>query len=166
MKTELKNRIISMNCGLARVYELAKTGNLTIQLIVNIEDYYKPEQDLLIYSELIGAENVCSKNGDILFEVVKIHPASYMSARGEGIEAINERIEQNRQNKRPVFDYNKLNPSCIALLETAAEMLDFNLVDFLAVEKIAPVIAQCDNSEIRPEHIAEAIQYRSIRTNQ
>jgi hypothetical protein len=53
-----------------------------------------------------------------------------------------------------------------ALLRTAYERLDFSIYDYKIVLQIAQAIAYLDKSDqIKTEHLAEAIHYRTIRPN-
>lgn len=58
-------------------------------------------------------------------------------------------------------EYESIDSPSMAILKHATEKLNFNKDDIQVIIDVASVIAMMDNSDkIRPEHIAEAIQYQ------
>ena len=69
-----------------------------------------------------------------------------------------------RQNPAELRKACALDETCTALMKTAFERLQMSARSYDRVRKVARTIADLDGSEsIQPQHIAEAIQYRSFR---
>lgn len=76
----------------------------------------------------------------------------------------NEKIFSNSQmNAKLIRKYCELDNDCRILLKQAMEKMGFSARAFERIRKVARTIADLENSnQIRAEHIAEAIQYRSL----
>jgi magnesium chelatase family protein len=78
--------------------------------------------------------------------------------------ADNSYIFNNSQmSSKDIDKYCNLQPEGLSLLKTAMEKLSLSARAFDRIKKVARTIADLDNSkEIQTEHLAEAIQYRSL----
>ena len=76
----------------------------------------------------------------------------------------NPQIFNNSQmSSRDIDSYCNLQPEGLDLLKTAMEKLSLSARAFDRIKKVARTIADLDNSDtIKTEHLAEAIQYRSL----
>jgi magnesium chelatase family protein len=69
----------------------------------------------------------------------------------------------SQMTSREVRKFCKLNAASLELLKTAVNQLGFSARAFTKVQKVARTIADIEGSEeILPNHISEAIQYRSL----
>ncbi|MFM7023532.1 MAG: YifB family Mg chelatase-like AAA ATPase [Flavobacteriales bacterium] len=78
--------------------------------------------------------------------------------------AEDEGIHCNAQMQpRHIKDFCQLDPSCKTLLKTAMEKLDLSARAYDRILKVSRTVADLDNSaSIGQQHLAEAIQYRSL----
>jgi len=78
--------------------------------------------------------------------------------------ANNPKIFNNAQmSSQDIDKYCSLQPEGLSLLKTAMEKLSLSARAFDRIKKVARTIADLDNSDsIKTEHLAEAIQYRSL----
>lgn len=68
-----------------------------------------------------------------------------------------------QMSSKDIDTYCQLQPEGVALLKTAMERLSLSARAFIRIKKVARTIADLDNSAgIKSEHLAEAIQYRSL----
>lgn len=150
----MKN-LVGLWANLSRAYEIALLGNFKIQIVFDkeykqgFEDY---ENIKSFYDEVDFV-----KEGDL---IVKIYKPDYNQKTEifETKEDIKSRVEKALKNKKPDLFRND---SCDALLKTATNRLGFTLQKREKVIEISKIIAQLDNSiTIKPQHIAEAIQYK------
>ena len=119
---------------------------------------------------------------DLHIEVVPV-PFEELSKKsmGEKSSAVRERVTRARQiqterfadvpgihsnsqmNSKMIQKYCALNDECSNLLKDAMDKLDLSARAHDRILKMARTIADLDNSlDIRKEHLAEAIQYRSL----
>ncbi len=121
---------------------------------------------------------------DIHLDVPPLPPAELLSnTRGETSAQIKERTIKAREiqkkrfagtsitvnaqhNHRQLKEYCPLSPECHGLLKQAIEELNFSARAHDKIIKIARTVSDLAGSKrILPEHIAEAIQYRSLDRN-
>jgi len=151
--------------NISRAYEIAKVGGHSITMA-----YYKSidgdderdvnPNDCKLIADAFGFKSV--SDGDLIVEVVRIQfDYLFSGRRGETIETVNERI--NEALARPeVTDFEKYDV-CMSLLKTAYDRLNLCITDVQTIFKLSATIARLDGSGlIRVEHLAEAIQYRSL----
>lgn len=154
-----KINLISASVNISRVYEIAKTGNHTVKLIP-AEGTSKYDIDLL--NEYYGFSDI-SGYSDIYCEVFidsSDIEALFNGRKYETLEDIQKRVDNSSNNPEPSRN---LSPSCQSLLKAAITKLNLGLRDTLAVIEVSLTIAQMEGSkDIKPQHIAEAIQYQSI----
>ncbi len=120
---------------------------------------------------------------------IEVHPVKYEDLKdlpaGESSSVIRERIEKARSiqekrfksksgriyknadmNSRDIKRYCVLDENSENLLETAFKELNFSARAYSKILKVARTIADLENSEkIMPQHVSEAIQYRSLDRN-
>lgn len=154
----MKNiNIIALWVNLSRAYEIAKLGGLSIR-VVFAEDYKEGSDDYAEIKEFYGRE-VFKATGDLIIEITKPYQYETIVRNYETLPMIEERITKAAKNIKPECT---LGQSSESLLKIAVQHLNLSLKDVKRVKQIAVTIAQLDEAtEIKIEHIAEAIQYRS-----
>lgn len=145
--------IIGLWPNLARAYEIALLGDFSIQIVFE-KDYtqgFKDYENIKCFYDKVSFK----VDGDL---VVEIYLPDYNDRRKyETLQEIESRVIRARSNELP-DKYSS--PACEALLKTATDRLGLALSDIERTNGIAGVIAQLEGSvDIRPEHVAEAIQY-------
>ena len=66
-------------------------------------------------------------------------------------------------NVKQIREFCKLSPESLSLLKTAMEKLNLSARAYDRILKVSRTIADLANeNDISPDHIAEAIQYRSL----
>ncbi len=109
------------------------------------------------FPELIN-DQLSEKSADVRERVIKAREIQEL--RYEGIND----VHCNAQMKsKQLKEYCKLTPEGIGLLKTAMEKLGLSARAFDRIVKVARTIADLDSSiDIKTDHLAEAIQYRSL----
>jgi hypothetical protein len=139
--------------NLARAYEVALLGNFTIQIVFK-KDYIQGFDDYECIKQFY--KNIkFVKKGDLVVEIYK--PDYRIEIESETLQDIHNRVKKAKNNSKPSL---KLQNESIQLLNTATDKLSYSLSVRQKVIEIAQVIAQLENSQIKPYHIAEAIQYQ------
>ena len=114
------------------------------------------EVDNVTYSDISSAETAES-SAEIKKRVDRARKIQTERFMGTGIHANGNMT--NRMQKT----FCKLSPDCNKLMEVAFDKLGFSARGYNRVLKVARTIADLEESEnIKSNHIAEAIQYRSL----
>lgn len=151
--------MILLAINISRVYEIATIGNHSIKIIPT--EHCRNEDIDLLYN-FYNLQN--DANPDIIIELA--YSANdvincFCNNRAETLEDINARLQVAHPNVN-----NDLCNTSITLLKTAINRLELGVNDVLIIHRVAKSIAQLSGSEaIKVEHVAEAIQYRSIKIN-
>jgi len=157
----MKN-IIGIWPNLFRAIEIAKTGNFSISIWFDKQEYPNAESDYQTIKDFCkGFFGNFSKNGDINIELSKPALSFFENEKHfETIEDIKKRIIKSKQSPSPVW---KPDIGINSLLKNAIDKLDLSLSRIDLIEKISNVIAQMEFSKIITAcHIAEAIQYSFV----
>ena len=155
--------LIGLASNISRGYEIARAGKHTIKIVLP-KNSHIPLQDISIFSEFYGIDTA-PINPDIIMELA-YDPADLVRIlndnRFETLEDINKRADLVLSTHDNI-DTN-LCKSSKALLKTACERLEFGVNDVIKILAVSETIAKLSKSEtIKVEHIAEAIQYRSVQ---
>lgn len=144
---------------LKRAYEIALTGNYLIKI-------FAPELTQEQINEYIQPIKECIADNDetphLLIELQKPDFFDLVSRRKcETLEDVKKRAKEKRlNNDKPEID---ISDASETLLKTAYERLNLMPHEIGIILNVAATIAQMDNSKkIDLQHVAEAIQYRSI----
>jgi hypothetical protein len=158
--------LIPLAVHLARAYEIAETGNHRIALIANYEE--NPAIDKRDTQSFIDFYKIVEDRIDpeIIVELTAIDSdtiiRSFMNSSCENLEDINLRIFETQNNGIEVK--NEICNASKTLLKTAIDRLGLAFTDVKHILSVAKTIAKMSNSEkIRVEHLAEAIQYKSVK---
>ena len=98
------------------------------------------------------------------------------SATGEDSESIRQRVEQARKlqlarqgkanyllGSKEIDEFCQADEAGLALLKQAINKLNLSARAYHRILKVARTIADlADSSQIKPSHIAEAVQYRTL----
>ena len=109
-------------------------------------------------------------------ESVSIDELTSVAGSEENSETIKERVQKVRDiqfkrqgknnallNTKEILSYCELSIETLEFLRNAAKTLKFSARSFNRIKKISRTIADLDYSvNIKIEHVAEAIQYRSL----
>jgi hypothetical protein len=153
--------LVGIACGVSRAYEIAKAGNFSVKIVAGRD---VSQNDVDLFNKFYAFD--ASDNPDIIVELAfssqDIFTYLITSRKCESIEDINNRVAKHDFSDLKV-DWS-LNSTCLALLKTAVNRLQLGIHDVLKIIDIATAIAKlAESTTIKPEHIAEAIQYRSIK---
>jgi hypothetical protein len=153
--------LIGIVSNISRVYEIAKAGNFTVKIIPS---EFVNKKDVDLFNTFFGFE--FTESPDIIVELAyapqDIISCMFSKRKFETLEDINARVAKHDFSDLKVDD--DLNSACISLLKTAVERLQLCITDVLMIIQVAKTIAKLsESSKIMPEHIAEAILYRSTK---
>lgn len=160
--------LVPLAVHLSRAFEIAKAGHHAIGLTgITEADGFKPGvdiRDVKLLRDFYGL-TLYPDDPAIIVELTPYDAGTVLSVLGdrksENLEDINKRIDEYQLNGPEVSD--TLNSSCKALFKTAIEKLGLSFKDCTQILAVAKTIAGLSGSEnILPEHLAEAIQYKSI----
>ena len=114
------------------------------------------EVDNVTYSDIVS-DDVAESSEEIKRRVDKARQIQNERFVGTGIHSNGNMTSQMQKT------FCKLSPECGKLMEIAFDRLGFSARGYTRVLKVARTIADLDGSEnIKSNHIAEAIQYRSL----
>ena len=109
------------------------------------------------FTELTSSRK-CEQSGEIRNRVISAR--KLQEARFDEVEGIHCNAQMSSQKLREVC---RIDQACSLLLKNAMEKLSLSARAYDRILKVSRTIADLDSSdEIMPEHLAEAIQYRSL----
>lgn len=163
--------ILAVN--IARAYEICLTGGYKMKIIPSETsdepELYRAQLDNIKYFEQIY-QDVCTDNLQHAAIVIEMHNIgsqdilrSFMQPGScETIEDIKSRVTSTiEKNSMPKHE---LCQSGSQLLKTAIDRLNLSIRQVGFIYSVAKTISYMDGSDtIRPEHVAEAIQYQSAQ---
>lgn len=158
--------LVALAPNLSRAFEIAKTGNHRIALIANYDADPAPDKrDVQAYIDFYGITEDRT-DPEIIVEITAVDPDSmfrtFLDNRSETLEDIQLRIDANQLSGITVKD--EICSSSKALLKTAIDRLGLAFTDLKHILSVAKTIALMANSEkIKIEHVAEAVQYKSVK---
>jgi hypothetical protein len=153
-----------------RVYEVCKNGGFNLKLIPSQDSDSAPtDTQMNAYKSLLkdvainGTIDEITKQAHVIVEVVKPDFKDLVHGRQEGLEAIEERIAAFKKSNLLEKVDETIPDAAQSLLKTAYERLAFQPYEVEIILKVSKVIAAMDDKKvIGVEHVAEAIQYRSL----
>ena len=160
--------LIALSVNISRAYEIAKAGGHSMAIIFNQET---AKADCIELKMQYNAETLRayyeageSLQSDIVVELHNIDStqiiASY-SNRFETMGDINERVEACKKSE--VEPEIKLAGANLSLLKSATDKLNLSIWQVNSILAVSQTIAKLSFSkEVKPEHLAEAIQYQSF----
>lgn len=154
----IKPNLIALAHNISRVYEICKAGNHSVKIIASGS---ANKEDIPLLNSFYGFSE--TNNPDITIELC-YGPHDVLNCflpnnRTETIDQVNERIP-----KLPPTTDRSFDKSCSSFLKTAIEKLKLGVLDVHVILNVANTIAHISKSDIiKVEHVAEAIQYRSIK---
>jgi uncharacterized protein YfkK (UPF0435 family) len=138
--------------NLARAYEIALLGNLSIQLMFPPD--YKPwNKDYQVIKDFYNLITFKSE-GDL---IVSINPPDYFDkVEYETLADIHDRVASAKSNDIPY----KLTPHSLDMLNHAITKLELSSLERDHIIKVAKIIAQLEDVRtVHPNHIGEAVIY-------
>lgn len=159
----MKQNLVALSVNIARAYEIGIIGNHSLSIIpANDPDNERQmNENCKTLREFYKASD--SRESDMVIELHNIPYsdilASY-SGRGETMQDITSRIEETMQaNISPTIS---LSGAVGSLLKVSTEKLSLSIKQVNQIISVSKTIALMSGSkEVKPEHIAEAIQYQS-----
>lgn len=158
-------KIFAGNENIMRAYEICMAGNFKMKLINSQdEDSALSKIQFQKLSEYLApAVTENTNEAEILVEVVKPDITAILNSRRQ------ETKEEVDARAKAVLDLTnfpeRMQESSAALLKTAYNKLDFMPYEVKIIVQVAIIIALLDNHKaetVDVNHIAEAIQYRSL----
>ena len=155
----MNKNLIGLWPNLSRVYEIARLGGYSIQVVFN-RDYVNGFPDYKMIKAFYSEANFVARSGDLLTEIAE--PDNYLSkVEYETLQDIHKRVSLAKNNFRPVEF--ATGSACDLILKAATERMNLSLYRIEKTKEVAGVIAQLSGSDvIRAEHIAEAVQYSYV----
>lgn len=160
----MTQNLVSLSVNIARAYEIAKSGQHSISLILPESQLPSDKENLALLTKYYDIDHN-KKGADIVIELHHIGAqdiiASYNAGnRSETIGDINERICQFKDI--PQNPELMLSGSNLSLLKVAIERLGLSIQQVNSILSVCVTIAKMSHSNtVKPEHLAEAIQYQS-----
>jgi len=152
--------------NLLRAYEICLTGKFLMKLFsFGTDENHVDKTQIDRYNEMLeGTTTIITDKADILIEIVKPSINSLLSVRKqETIEDIKNRVKGYPHSKPQQNISPELCDSSQALLKTAYNRLGLMPYEVQIIIEVAQTIAMMDGeNKILVQHLAEAIQYRSI----
>jgi hypothetical protein len=151
--------LVALAVNLCRVFEIATIGKHTVKIIPS--EHCSPQDIDLLY-DYYGFNQ--SETPDMLVELMYSTNDVLNVFKSSGCETL-EQIKERLPVQVP-FVADILDSVSMQLLKTAIDRLKLGANDVIKIHALAKTIAQlaaCD--KIKVEHVAEAIQYRSVKLN-
>jgi predicted ATPase with chaperone activity len=157
---------ITKNANFNRVLEIAMVQNHSVLVLPYIDnDYNNIVEVNEVQNRFKDYIDFTPSLQSIKIEYNKIEASNilYTGLR----ESFKDILERVNKAKKIIDNVSfKLNETCNQLLKSAIERLDFNTIDTKYVIDVARSISALDNeTTIKVQHIAEAIQYNCIIDN-
>ncbi len=149
---------VALAVNVSRIYEIAKYGNHTVMIVPG---EHSSIQDIDLLYQYYGFAK--HNNPDIIVELC-YSPDDVMNVFRTGIKCetladINERLPKIFA---PITD--TLDKASLSLLKVAIEKLKLGVNDVIKIHALSKTIARLSEAEeIRIEHVAEAVLYRSVK---
>lgn len=159
----MKQNLVALSVNIARAYEIAKVGNHSLSIIPasNPDNDRQMNDNCKTLREFYKASD--SLESDIVVELHNIPYSDIISSynnRWETMEDITKRIEETMGlDITPTIS---LSGATGNLLKSATDKLCLSIRQVNQIINVSKTIALMSQSkEVKPEHIAEAIQYQS-----
>lgn len=153
--------LVGISSNISRAYEIAIFGGHSVGVIPS-DDGNVTDADCKLISNFYGLETDIL-NPEIIVEFqysIESLMSVLLGKKFETLSEITKRVKETA--KLQVSD--KLDKASMSLLKTATERLLLGISDVLQIISVSKTIANLANSStIRIEHLAEAIQYKSIK---
>jgi predicted ATPase with chaperone activity len=150
---------ISLPAGVQRAQDVAQVAKKTLVVIASDP----------LFTKFTGKSNQ-------VVQLVSPCPCNFFGSRIRKCTCEVSSIENHQNHLRQVhkdciwvdgqfskrdIKYKDLDSSCQQLLKHAQQELKFSLGELVTIIEIAEAVAKLDSTEIKPEHVAEAISYRA-----
>lgn len=160
MENILLNQLAGQE-GMSRVYEICKIGGHKL-LLVPVDELWNSQIES--YNKFLSGVITTDKHeADIILEVYRPDFDCLLSRRSETIDNVNARVSEFDTKKIDSIKTDLTSPAR-ALFKVAYEKLNLMPFEVQIIINVARTIAAMEGvSHIDTVHIAEAIQYRSVR---